>query len=191
MVIVNQALARELWPDGDPVGRQLYLGTSASTDPRPLQIVGVAADVHERTERPSDRAWFPTIYVPVAQTADGFNAYIVRNPMAWMIRTRVEPHTLAAAVKSELLRASGGLPVVNVRSMDEILSRSTARQDFNLAFNLPPGKADRQPVLKGVLTGVLFSGFRPRPSAVARVAPVRCNLPFGCHGQFVVGICSM
>ena len=127
VVIVNQALARELWPDGDPVGGQLYLGTSASTDPRPLQIVGVAADVHERTERPSDRAWFPTIYVPIAQTADGFNAYIVRNPMAWMIRTRVEPHTLAAAVKSELLRASGGLPVVNVRSMDEILSRSTAR----------------------------------------------------------------
>ncbi|HEV8291574.1 MAG TPA: FtsX-like permease family protein, partial [Tepidisphaeraceae bacterium] len=43
---------------------------------------------------------------------------------------------LMAALKTELLQASGGLPVVNIRSMDEILSRSTARQDFHMALML-------------------------------------------------------
>jgi putative ABC transport system permease protein len=56
--------------------------------------------------------------------------------MAWMVRTRGNPYALSSAVKTELLHASGGLPVVDIRSMDEILSRSTARQDFNLALML-------------------------------------------------------
>jgi ABC-type antimicrobial peptide transport system permease subunit len=53
-----------------------------------------------------------------------------------MIRTRVAPHSLSTAMKNELIQASGGLAVVNIRSMDEILSASTARQDFNMVLML-------------------------------------------------------
>ena len=51
----------------------------------------------------------------------------------WAVRTRGEPHVEAPAIKAELQRAAG-FPVANIRSMDEIISVSTARQDFSLAL---------------------------------------------------------
>jgi putative ABC transport system permease protein len=136
VVMINRAMARRFWPDGESIGAQITIGTVTSPQQHPLEIVGVAADVHERTDRGNDNDTTPTIYTPVAQSSDGLTAYMVRSPMSWMVRTRVEPHSLMAALKTELLQASGGLPVVNIRSMDEILSRSTARQDFHMALML-------------------------------------------------------
>jgi len=58
-----------------------------------------------------------------------------------MIRTRTEPHSLAPAIAGELQRAARGLPVTGIRSMDEIVARSTAQQDFNMALMLIFGGA--------------------------------------------------
>ena len=52
-------------------------------------------------------------------------------PWAWVIRTRVEPLSLSSAIQKELRDVSGGLPVAAVRTMDEILWRSTATRNFN------------------------------------------------------------
>jgi putative ABC transport system permease protein len=135
VVIINQAMARQFWPDGGAIGAQVTFGAGSTSDHRARQIVGIAGDVRERTDRSTDPAG-NTIYVPLPQSSDGFTAYTVRMPMVWMIRTRVEPHSLASANKTELVQASGGLPAVNVRSMDEIMAASTARQDFNLVLML-------------------------------------------------------
>ena len=51
---------------------------------------------------------------------------------AWIIRTRGEPYALTAAIQRELRIASGGLPAARPRSMEEVVSRSTARSDFNM-----------------------------------------------------------
>ena len=139
VVIINQAMARQFWPNGGAVGAQLSLGsktsTESSTNPEMLEIVGIAGDVRERTDRASDPPG-NTIFIPLPQNSDGFTAYTVRLPTIWMVRTRVAPHSLASAIKTEMVQASGGLPVVNIHSMDEILSASTARQDFNLVLML-------------------------------------------------------
>jgi predicted permease len=140
VAIVNQAMARQFWPNGDAIGGQVSLGSktaneSSATNPKLLEIVGIAGDVRERTDRSTDPAG-NTIYIPLPQSSDGFTAYIVRSPTIWMIRTRVEPHSLASAIKTELVQASGGLPAVNVRSMEEIMAASTARQDFNMVLML-------------------------------------------------------
>ena len=52
-------------------------------------------------------------------------------PMSWVARTQGDPHRLAGPIE-EALRQSTGLPVTNVRSMDEVVSLSTARQRFNM-----------------------------------------------------------
>jgi putative ABC transport system permease protein len=140
VVIINQAMAKEFWPNGDAVGSRISLGSktateSSATDPKTLEIVGIAGDVRARTDRQTDPQG-NTIYIPLAQNSDAYTSYIVRMPTIWMVRTRVEPHSLSAAVKNELIQASGGLAVVNIRSMDEIMSASTARQDFNMALML-------------------------------------------------------
>ena len=138
VVIINQAMARQFWPNDDAIGARISLGSktateSSATDPKTLEIIGVAGDVRERTDRSTDPQG-NTIFIPVAQNSDGFTAYILRNPAIWMIRTRVEPHSLTSAIKNELVKASGGLAVVNIRSMDEVESASTARQDFNMVL---------------------------------------------------------
>jgi ABC-type antimicrobial peptide transport system permease subunit len=72
------------------------------------------------------------MYIPQAQVPDAVNALNVRiTPIAWVVRTQGEPHLLSAAIQEQLRQATG-LPVTDVRSMDEVVSRSTSRQRFNM-----------------------------------------------------------
>ena len=53
-------------------------------------------------------------------------------PMIWVARTHGDPHLPITAVTEQLRQASGGFPVARVRPMTEIVSESTASQDFNM-----------------------------------------------------------
>jgi len=52
-------------------------------------------------------------------------------PFAWMVRTRGEPMQASAAIQEQLRQATG-LPVTEIRTMDEVISRSISRQRFNM-----------------------------------------------------------
>jgi ABC-type antimicrobial peptide transport system permease subunit len=72
------------------------------------------------------------MYVLSAQINDGENALVSQiAPWAWVIRTRVPPLSLSSAIQRELREASG-LPVANIRTMEETVSRSTAGENFNM-----------------------------------------------------------
>ncbi len=134
VVIINQAMARKYWPNGDPLADRLVIGKGVGPefdgDP-PRQIVGIVGDVRGAIDRDPG----PTTYIPEAQVLDGENALGLRIiPLAWVIRTRVEPHTLSTAIQDQLRQASGGFPVGAIRTMDEVLVRSTARQNFNMVL---------------------------------------------------------
>jgi ABC-type antimicrobial peptide transport system permease subunit len=53
-------------------------------------------------------------------------------PARWVVRTHTDPHALIGPVTEQLRIASGGFPVAHVLTMDEVVGRSTARQDFNM-----------------------------------------------------------
>jgi len=62
---------------------------------------------------------------------DGVNALNMRiSPMAWVIKTRVPPMSVSAAVQ-EQLRQTTGLPVAEIRPMTDVVVRSTSRERFN------------------------------------------------------------
>jgi ABC-type antimicrobial peptide transport system permease subunit len=72
------------------------------------------------------------MYMPNGQVTDAFQALNVRlTPLAWVIRTRGEPIKMRAAVEEQLRRVSG-LPVSDIRAMDEVVSRSTSRERFHM-----------------------------------------------------------
>jgi predicted permease len=119
VAIVNQTLARQFWPDGDPLNAQIHIG-----DGIPLQIIGVVGDIRDRGLNRDTR---PNLYVP-SVTPGGHLRSI---PWAWVIRTRAAPASMSCAIQKELREATGGLPVAQVRTMEEALSRSLAAQDFN------------------------------------------------------------
>jgi hypothetical protein len=71
--------------------------------------------------------------VPQAQVTDGMTALNARiGPVIWLVRTHTEPHQFISAVSEQLRQASGGFPVARVRSMDEVVVHSTARESFNM-----------------------------------------------------------
>ena len=75
----------------------------------------------------------PNMYVLPAQLTDGENALVSQiSPWSWAVRTKVAPASLSNAIQKELREATGGLPVARVRTMDEILARSTAAENFNM-----------------------------------------------------------
>ncbi len=132
VAIVNQTLARQFWPHRDPLGGRIVLGREYGREfEEPVrQIVGVTADVHDSG---LDRNPGPIVYVPLAQVTDGITRLAARAaPLVWIVRTKPEPRALGPAIESAIDRATGGLPVSLVRSMDEVVAQSTARASFNM-----------------------------------------------------------
>jgi len=131
VALINETLAAQFWPMGDPLGERITIDKGAGppfAEP-PREIIGVVADV--RDDEPN-RAILPTIYIPVSQVSDGLTALNNQNlPTMWVIRTRVAPDSLSADIQRELRAASGGLPAGDIRSMEQVILESTARNDFN------------------------------------------------------------
>jgi len=133
VVIINQEMARRFWPNSDPLNDRLLVGRTFGPeyDQDPVrQIVGIVGDVRDVGLNRNPR---PAMYVPIAQLPESVRSLVLPIlPIAWIVRTRVEPQSLSMAIQSELRQASGGLPVARVRSMDEVASQSTARTRFNM-----------------------------------------------------------
>jgi putative ABC transport system permease protein len=131
VAVINQAMAKQFWPKGDPLTDQIIIGKGVGPefDDPPRQIVGVVSDIRDNGLNSNPG---PTMYIPQAQLPDGINALNARlSPLAWIVRTRVEPHTLIPAIQRELSDVSDGLALAPIRTMDEVVSRSTANTDFN------------------------------------------------------------
>lgn len=132
VVIINDAMARQFWPKGDPLKDRLLIGPNMGPNfvEPPREIVGVVGDMRLAG---LDRDPFPAMYIPLGQMPDKVTALNSRiAPLWWIIRTRLEPHSIVAPVSAALREASGGLPVAHIRTMDEIVVLTTSRQRFNM-----------------------------------------------------------
>lgn len=127
VVIINQTIARTLWPGGDPLKAQLLIGKGLGPnfEEPARQIIGVVGDVHDNGlgQHPQ-----PSVFVPGAQLP---NARTAGRAVAWIVRTRTQSKSLNSAIVSELRQATGEL-VPPLRSMEEIIVQSTAREDFTM-----------------------------------------------------------
>jgi predicted lysophospholipase L1 biosynthesis ABC-type transport system permease subunit len=130
--MINQAMARQFWPNSDPLKDRIQIGAGAGPAfaEGPRQVVGVVADTHDGG---LSRDPFPIMFIPVAQMPDAETALNSRvAPLWWIVRTTMDPHALVASTSAALREASGGLPVAHIRTMDEIEVRNTSRQRFNM-----------------------------------------------------------
>ena len=132
VVVINEAMARQFWPKGDPLRDRIVIGRGVMqefADEPERQIIGIVADTRDGGLNNDPQ---PTMYIPQPQVPDAANALNVRmTPLAWVIRTEGNPYSVNTAVQ-EALRQATGLPVSEVRTMDEVIKRSTSRQRFNM-----------------------------------------------------------
>ncbi|HEY6488442.1 MAG TPA: ABC transporter permease [Terracidiphilus sp.] len=132
VVLINETMARRFWPHQDPIGQVIVIGKNLGPvfDDTPRRILGIVADTRDNA---LGQAPEPTMILPLAQQPAGITKFEARfGPLTWLIRTRSAPGSLVPAIAGLLRKASGGRPVGSARVMDEILSRSLARQRFNM-----------------------------------------------------------
>jgi putative ABC transport system permease protein len=132
VLLINQALAREYFPNQDPVGQRIEIGRADGPQLTDVVrvIVGVVADTHnEGLNNPPA----PMMFIPQMQVLDFLTALANQViPMRWVVRTHGDPRPLTKDIAEQLRQASGGFPVAHVRTMEEIVGVSTARQTFNM-----------------------------------------------------------
>jgi putative ABC transport system permease protein len=132
VVVINDVMARQNWPQEDPVGKHLVLGHGIGPqfqDEPVREIVGVVGSVRAGRLEHQPGA---EMYVPQAQLPDVANAFVLAGaPMAWIARTSTPPETLERSLQQTLQQAIG-LPVSNVRSMHEIVLGSISRQRLSM-----------------------------------------------------------
>ena len=132
VVLINDTMAKRYWADKDPIGQTLEIGRGIGPDfvDQPRQIIGIVGDTRDQD---LSQAAEPTMIIPFAQEPDGMTRLGLQfGPIFWLIRTRLEPHQVAVNVSEQLREASGGLPAGRIRTMDEVLSHSIARQNFSM-----------------------------------------------------------
>ena len=120
VAIINQSLARNLFPNESPVGKHLKLiNPEQSNDWR--TIVGVVGDVkYSGLDDPGQAA----IYTPFPQT-----------PFLWayvMVRTESDTANFAASIRSAVSSVDPGLSAVNLQPMRNLVKESVARPRFQM-----------------------------------------------------------
>jgi len=114
VVVVDEKLAREYWPNEEPVGKRIKFGNVTSQSPW-LTIIGVVRSVKNR--RLDEDAKF-YIYQPFSQWAPRETSIVVR--------TTIEPMALTASVRSQVAALDSELPLFDITTVDESVARSVS-----------------------------------------------------------------
>jgi putative ABC transport system permease protein len=118
-IVVSQRLAEQLWPDQDPVGRQALLWRGQGN--RPAEVIGVVGNMRERgiSQPPTLAVYFPA-----------YGASL--DNMHFVIHTSASVETLTPMLRSLLSNIDPALPLSNVETLEEVVSRSTASRRLTL-----------------------------------------------------------
>jgi predicted permease len=119
VVIISQALAKQSFPNTDPIGQRLQCGLDAATM-RWMRIVGIVGDV--RQDSPASGAG-PAMYMPLAQHP--FRA----NEVQVAIRTQVDPLSLEKPVQ-DLVRSMNPEVATKFTTMQSMVHDSVAAPRF-------------------------------------------------------------
>ncbi len=131
VTIVNEAFARQFFPQGSAVGQHIVLGGKI-----PTEIVGLVSDVKSYLDQPAPatmfipagqasptmsqlfEGWFPRTVVVRVSTGSGANG------------KAIDPLTLTRAVHDAFAEIDPLIPTGSTRSMEQVLSRSLALRNF-------------------------------------------------------------
>lgn len=110
VAVVSETMARQNWPNQNPLGKHVQMGSPEAGAPL-RRIVGVVVDVQPV---PLDRNPAPTVYLPLAQEPQLASAFVVR--------TTGDPLTVASSINAQLLSVDSEQPAYDIRSLEQVCS---------------------------------------------------------------------
>jgi putative ABC transport system permease protein len=116
--VISEALARQCWPGQDPIGRRFYPWSKSNP---PVTVVGLVGDVKlfSLDEKPQ-----PAVYLN----------FMSWNPILVVLRTEGDPGATAGLLRREVAAIDPGMPVAAVRTMDEVIDRTTSSRRFTMTL---------------------------------------------------------
>lgn len=122
VVVVSQSLAQRLWPGQDALGQRIRMGESTRAT---RTVIGVTGDVKHSGLDANITQGF---YVPERQWFFADNAITV------VVRTSLEPASVAPAVRRAISAVDPSLPIIRVATMDQLIAKSTAQRRLALVL---------------------------------------------------------
>jgi predicted permease len=118
VVIVDERLAQQYWPNQDPIGKRIHMVQRRSADPWQT-VVGVVGRIKHESLQDDPRIAF---YLPHTQSPS--------RPLTVAIRATQDPAGLTAAARREIHSVDPDLPLYSVRTMEQRVEDSLARRNF-------------------------------------------------------------
>ncbi len=116
--IVDEYMAKELWPNQSPLGKRLHNGGITDKEPW-ITVVGVVGRIKQYTLDSDSRI---AIYYPQTQ--------FVTSEMNVVVRTSGDPAALYSAAREQIQSVDGDLPIFHVEAMEKRVQESLARRRF-------------------------------------------------------------
>ena len=112
VVVIGKTIADRLFPGRDPIGKRLRY---ASVQLDPIEIIGVVGDIKITG---LDEAVKPVLYYSFRQFPSTFSNLVAR--------TSTDPNSLANSIRNEVRTLEPEAALLNVRTMDEMISQTPA-----------------------------------------------------------------
>jgi putative ABC transport system permease protein len=125
-VVINETLARRIWPNEDPIGKRIKFGLPEDQDEEDKpwrEVIGVVNDVKMNGV---DRPTTMQTYLPFSQMPGA--------SVGLVVRAERDPAALAPAVEQEIHAIDKDLPVFSIWTMDQLLGNSIAQRRLTLVL---------------------------------------------------------
>jgi putative ABC transport system permease protein len=122
VVIVNEALVRKYFPNGDALGKRITFDDPRK-NPTWITIVGIVGNIRHRGLEIEPQ---PEYYTPYAQ-------FPLRS-MIMAVRSTNDPRSLTSAIRREIQSIDAELPIAHVRTLDEVIGDSVAPKRLSVVL---------------------------------------------------------
>ena len=122
VVVINQTMARRVWPREDAIGKRIRLASGGPW----FQVVGVVKDVAQRDwgAAAANEFYFPQLQAP----SD------IQKSITLVARTSGDPLALAGAIQGQVWALDRELPIEDVTSMQQVVDRAVWQPRFSTSL---------------------------------------------------------
>ncbi|HZP23910.1 MAG TPA: ADOP family duplicated permease, partial [Terriglobales bacterium] len=127
VVLISQSMARQFWPNDDPMGKRLDMYFFPGMT---REVVGVVADIKDDALSQTRSA--SMLYMPLAQLSAPRGGQWHSFGMTLAARTQTEPTSVVAGIRNVVREIDADTPLLNIKTMQDTVDDSLLQQRFTM-----------------------------------------------------------